>query len=112
MRIAEHNTKFEKDRNELKEKYRKEKKSREQKVRDKLKVKDIKELLPTFQNLKNSSDPDGKIWEKVLVNMKQPGGILGLEEEKRLEIERKKEAAKNLKDFSKSIKKPKVDTVK
>ena len=48
MRIAEHNTKFEKDRNELKEKYRKEKKSREQKVRDKLKVKDIKELLPTF----------------------------------------------------------------
>ena len=70
MRIAEHNTKFEKDRNELKEKYRKEKKSREQKVRDKLKVKDIKELLPTFQNLKNSSNPDGKIWEKVLDNMK------------------------------------------
>ena len=70
MRIAEHNTKFEKDRNELKEKYRRDKKSREQKVRDNLKVKDIKELLPTFANLKNSNDPDGKIWEKVLVNMK------------------------------------------
>ena len=44
--------------------------------------------------------------------MRQPGGILGFEYEKRQEIEKKKEAAKSIKDYSKSIKKPKIDTEK
>ena len=76
--------KYEQSRLEAREKQKKELRSALQKERENA------SQLPTFAAVRNSADPEAASGERILTKLKQPGGLLGAEHERKLEEDRKK----------------------
>lgn len=63
------------------------------------------QALPTFASVRNSADPEAAgEKERAIDKLRAPGGILGLEQKKRLEEQAKRKQADHVKQYGKYIK--------
>ena len=54
--------------------------------------------------MRNSADPDATSGERILAKLKQPGGLLGIQEGRKREEERKKRTYEQVKQYGKQVK--------
>ena len=65
--------------------------------------------------MRNSADPEATSGERILSKLKQPGGLLGTELERKREEDRKKKTYEQVRQYGKKIKEmylPKADPTK
>ena len=65
--------------------------------------------------MRNSADPEATSGERILTKLKQPGGLLGTELERKREEDRKKKTYEQVRQYGKKIKEmylPKADPTK
>ena len=96
--LAEHAMKYEQARLEKRETQKKNLRSAIQQDRERA------SLLPTFAAVRNSADPDATSGERILAKLKQPGGLLGIQEGRKREEERKKRTYEQVKQYGKQVK--------